>query len=133
MKYTWRFLSNVMRVMTSLDRTQYPFNFEWGQKEQLRDSFLATLDMNEIDTSFNYVYFLDVLSSLVVDNDKRPSVAKMIERLHIQNFGDKVVFQRRSIFLTSPSFRVVCSNVFGFISKGEGDDWRQDSFSPQDA
>ena len=76
MKYTWRFLSNVMRVMTSLDRTQYPFNFEWGQKEQLRDSFLATLDMNEIDTSFNYVYFLDVLSSLVVDNDKRPSVAK---------------------------------------------------------
>ena len=116
-----------MRVMTSLDRTQYPFNFEWGQKEQLKGSFLATLAMNQIDTSFNYVYFLDVLSSLVVDDDKRNSVAKMIESLHIQNFGDKVVFFSTS--LTSPSFRVVYFNVFGFVSKGEGDDWRQDSFS----
>merc|ERR1711907_326857 len=55
-----------MRVMTSLDKKQYLSNFQWGQKDQWKDDFLNVLRMTEIESAFNYVYFLELLCALLV-------------------------------------------------------------------
>ena len=69
MKVTWEFLSNVLRVMTSISRTQYPFNCPWGQREQHKERFLHAVYLNGTPTNFNCEYIKDLLKGIVVCSD----------------------------------------------------------------
>tara|TARA_A100001035_G_C27473749_1_gene360018 strand:+ start:156 stop:434 length:279 start_codon:yes stop_codon:yes gene_type:complete len=91
MKVTWDFMSKVIRVMASMDRSDYPFNSPWGQKEKHKANFLKALQLNGVETDFNYEYVKDLLKGIVVCTEKQASLAKDILDLHVKEYGTEVV------------------------------------------
>ena len=66
MKVTWEFIYKVIRVMASMERTDYPFNCPWGQKEKHKSDFLEALKLNGIETIEVFGHFASISASVNV-------------------------------------------------------------------
>ena len=116
MKVTWSFLTNVLRVMTSIPRTQYPFNCPWGQSEQRKKSFLSTLELNGIPTGFNYEYVKDLLRGIIVCSDDHKSVARATLDLHVEKLGEEEVQDKRPLV---SDYRSLIMSRLGMLKREE--------------
>ena len=91
MKVTWKPLTNALKAMTSISRTQHPFNCPWGQSEQRKKSSLNALELNGAQASFNYEYVKVLLKGVIVCSEDRKSLVRSTLDLHVEKLGEEEV------------------------------------------